>query len=165
MKRRLVIFALIPLLLFATGCEEKIDRIQMGDIDNRALKNRDEVHYISLGAFDVFLVDGLFHVISYNDDWVVNKNVEFNKEREYMNAEGIEPVTVSDLDSYIGRSESVVLEELGTPHGWADNAIYMPCYVTQDAYFIYFYSEQGRIKGAVKFDIITKRETIAGDLW
>lgn len=91
----------------------------------------------------------------YSFDILVGGSVEFSLDRVVIRAVLVEPIKYGNYQKLLNYSFDDVKSMFGEPHFEEGSGMYIPSYITEDAYIIRFYPQyDGSIESVVLFDPI-----------
>lgn len=91
----------------------------------------------------------------YSFDILVGGSVEFSLDRVFIRAVLVEPIKYDNYQELLNYSFDDVKSMFGEPHFEEGSGMYIPSYITEDAYIIRLYPQyDGSIESIVLFDPI-----------
>lgn len=162
----------IVLVFCACSCTAVYRKVQLGETrDNLASRNIFPYHtYVSL---EVFNENDEYQIVTFDQSGKVNGIAEFSSKRECINVQEIKLIMErDDWDKYMGKSLDEIESELGEFHSNIGSGRYLPGYVMEDAYFVYFESivppggktnGEGIVNRIRKIDLFAEKQTIVAE--
>ncbi len=147
--KKVFILLLIILLTFC-GC-----RIHKNTVGDDSMINHNTVNpYISLNSLNVYKVKGNFIVSIYMNNSISNI-VEFSCSRKskILNND-IKLLADVDIDQYLGMNMDQIIYKYGQPHTDIGSGFYIPAYITENGYLIYFKLSDNIIFEVIKMDLL-----------
>lgn len=92
---------------------------------------------------------------------VVEKNgeaqkiVEFSSDRKCCTVQGLVLVKDEDINRYLDKSLNELTEKFGEVHADIGSGFYIPAYITENGYLIYFEVENDVVYEVMKRDLLT----------
>lgn len=145
-----IIALLLLMLLTLSGCQKSGD-IKIGD--SIAEISKQHTNFISLNALSVFRTDDTYTAV-VGKNGTVQKIAEFSSDRRCLNAKNITPIKDEDLNYCLGKTLSELEEKSGAIHTDIGSGFYIPAYITENGYLIYFELDNDTVCKVTKRDII-----------
>lgn len=149
MKKITLLFVAMIIIFYgcANSSEFKVGE-QMKDINNK------HIPYISMNALNVYKNNDNYCIV-IEEEGVSQKLVEFSAERQSCKVQGLSLIKNQDINKYLNMNICKIKEELGRPHVDIGSGFYIPAYITDDAYLIYFGLENDIVFEVSKCDLLT----------
>ena len=148
MKKITALLLLLLLTLF--GCQKSGD-IKIGD--SIAEISKQHRPFISLNSLTVFRTEDTYTAV-IGKNGTVQKTAKFSSNRKCLNANGITPVNNKALNYYLDKTLSELEEKSGAVHIDIGSGFYIPAYITENGYLIYFELDNDTVCKVTKCDII-----------
>lgn len=146
-----IILLLLLMILTLSGCKKNTN-IQIGD--SMTTINNQQQPFIFLNSLSVFQTNNTYTVV-VEENGVVQKKVEFSSDRKCCTVQGLILVKDGDINQYLNQSLNELNEKLGEAHADIGSGFYIPAYITENGYLIYFNVENDTVFEVVKRDILT----------
>lgn len=131
---------------------------------NENLVDRSElgVPFLHFCALSVYKRKGQYLITVYEDN-AIRKTCTFTPERVCTDVQGMTLIEDQPVERFIGVDINTVQTLLGKPHADIGSGFYIPAYITEDAYLIYFQFEGDEVFGVFKRDLLTG--TMTDRIW
>lgn len=131
---------------------------------NENLVDRSElgVPFLHLCALSVYKQEDQYLITVY-EDGAIRKTCTFTPERVCTDVQGMTLIEDQPVERFVGVDINTVQTLLGKPHADIGSGFYIPAYITEDAYLIYFQFEGNEVFGVFKEDLLTG--TMTGRVW
>lgn len=149
MKKYIIVLLLMIITL--SGCQKSAN-IQMGD--SMATINNQHTLFIFLNSLSVFQTNNTYTIV-VEENGVAQKIVEFSSDRKCRTVQGLVLMKNEDISQYLDRSLNELKEKFGEVHADIGSGFYVPAYITEDGYLIYFEVENDIVYEVVKRDLLT----------
>lgn len=134
-KRTVIVLVTTMIIIICCCCTEfsEYEHLEYVSQNGQPLYN--------LYPIKTYLDNDNYSVVIFEDAKIV-KGVEFSADRQAVDAIGIELVTISDMQNYLGKNLTDVENEFGSYHTDIGSGHFMPSYITADGYLICFTIER-----------------------
>ncbi len=149
MKKIIITLLLIALTL--SGCKNNAN-IQIGD--SMTMINNQQVPFISLNCLSVYRENNVYTIV-VEKNGVVQKTVEFSSDRKCRAVQGLVLLKNEDMNQYLDKSLTELKEKFGEVHADIGSGFYIPAYITENGYLIYFSMENDIVYKVMKRDLLT----------
>ena len=139
------------MIITLSGCQKSAN-IQMGD--SMATINNQHTLFIFLNSLSVFQTNNTYTIV-VEENGVAQKIVEFSSDRKCRTVQGLVLMKNEDISQYLDRSLNELKEKFGEVHADIGSGFYVPAYITEDGYLIYFEVENDIVYEVVKRDLLT----------
>lgn len=142
---------LLLMIVTFTGCQ-KDSTIQIGD--SMTAINNQHKRFIFLNSLSVFQVNDTYTIV-VEENGIAQKIVEFSSDRKCCTVQGLVLAKDEDINEYLDKSLNELKEKLGDVHADIGSGFYIPAYITENGYLIYFEVENDILYEIVKLDLLT----------
>ena len=149
MKKNIIVLLLIVLTL--SGCKNN-SNIRIGDSMSRI--NNQQTPFIFLNSLSVFRTNNTYTIV-VEKNGMAQKIVEFSSDRKCRTAQGLVLVKDEDINWYLDKSLHELKEKFGEVHADIGSGFYIPAYITENGYLIYFEVENDIVYEVMKLDLLT----------
>lgn len=151
-KTTIIILLLIVFVLFifcVACCDSDY-------VDGDKMKRNDGqyIPHINMNTLKVYLINGNYYV-TVEEGGSVQQIVCFSPERNCCSSQGMKLIKNYDVGFLKNMSAADITYLLGSPHTDLGSGLYIPAYITEDAYLIYFYFENDIVVKVAKKDLLT----------
>ena len=116
--------------------------------------NNQHTLFIFLNSLSVFQTNNTYTIV-VEENGVAQKIVEFSSDRKCRTVQGLVLMKNEDISQYLDRSLNELKEKFGEVHADIGSGFYVPAYITEDGYLIYFEVENDIVYEVVKRDLLT----------
>lgn len=145
------IIVLLLMILTLSGCQKNTN-IQIGD--SMTMIDNQQTPFIFLNSLSVFRTDNTYTIV-VEKNGVAQKIVEFSSDRKCRTVQGLVLVKNEDINQYLDKSLNELKEKFGEVHADIGSGFYVPAYITENGYLIYFEVENDIVYEVVKRDLLT----------
>ena len=149
MKKNIIVLLLIVLTL--SGCKNN-SNIRIGD--SMSSINSQQTPFIFLNSLSVFRTNNTYTTV-VEKNGMAQKIVEFSSDRKCRTAQGLVLVKDEDINWYLDKSLHELKEKFGEVHTDIGSGFYIPAYITENGYLIYFEVENDIVYEVMKLDLLT----------
>ena len=149
MKKIIIVSLLVVLTL--SGCKNN-SNIRIGD--SMSMINNQQTPFIFLNSLSVFRTNNMYTIVVEKNGEAQNI-VEFSSDRKCCTVQGLVLMKNEDISQYLDRSLNELKEKFGEVHADIGSGFYVPAYITEDGYLIYFEVENDIVYEVVKRDLLT----------
>ncbi len=149
MKKIIIVLLLTALTL--SGCKNN-SNIRIGDSISGI--NDQQTPFIFLNSLSVFRTNNTYTIV-VEKNGMAQKIAEFSSDRKCRTAQGVVLVKDEDINRYLDKSLHEVKEKIGEVHADIGSGFYIPAYITENGYLIYFEVENDIVYEVMKLDLLT----------
>ena len=149
MKKIIIVLLLTALTL--SGCKNN-SNIRIGDSISGI--NDQQTPFIFLNSLSVFRTNNTYTIV-VEKNGMAQKIAEFSSDRKCRTAQGVVLVKDEDINRYLDKSIHEVKEKIGEVHADIGSGFYIPAYITENGYLIYFEVENDIVYEVMKLDLLT----------
>ena len=149
MKKYIIVLFLMILTL--SGCKKNTN-IQIGDSMTEI--NTQQMPFIFLNSLSVFQTNNVYTIV-VEKNGVAQKTVEFSSDRKCRTVQGLVLVKNEDINQYLDMTLNELKEKFGEVHADIGSGFYVPAYITENGYLIYFEVENDIVYEVIKRDLLT----------
>lgn len=142
---------LISMIFIITSCSQS-QTFEIGESMNKI--NGRYKPYFSINTLYAYKVDDLYVITIFNNG-CLDKMVEFSPNRECIRMQKVKPINYNNINSLLNLNFQQLKDLLGEPHTDIGSGFYIPAYITNDAYLIYFSLEDMSVRSITKCDLLT----------
>lgn len=146
-----IIIVLLLIVLILSGCKNNFN-IRAGD--SMTMINNQQTPFIFLNSLSVFRTSNTYTIV-VEENGVAQKIVEFSSDRKCRAVQGLTLVKNEDVNQYLDKSLHELEDKLGEAHADIGSGFYVPAYITENGYLIYFEVENDKVYEVVKRDLLT----------
>lgn len=146
-----IIIVLLLIVLTLSGCKNSFNiRVD----DSMAMINNQQAPFIFLNSLYVFRTSKTYTIV-VEKNRVAQKIVEFSSDRKCRTVQGLTLVKNEDINQYLNKSLNELEDKFGEAHADIGSGFYVPAYITENGYLIYFEVENDNVYEIVKRDLLT----------
>lgn len=149
MKAIIIILLLIASIL--SGCKNNLN-IRIGD--SMTMINNQQTPSIFLNSLSVFRTNNTYTIV-VEENGMAQKIVEFSSDRKCRNVQGLVLLKNENVNQYLDKSLNELKEKFGEVHADIGSGFYVPAYITENGYLIYFEVENDIVYEVIKRDLLT----------
>ena len=149
MKKIIIVLLLTALTL--SGCKNN-SNIRIGDSISGI--NDQQTPFIFLNSLSVFRTNNTYTIV-VEKNGMAQKIAEFSSDRKCRTAQGVVLVKDEDINRYLDKSLHELKEKIGEVHADIGSGFYIPAYITENGYLIYFEVENDIVYEVMKLDLLT----------
>lgn len=149
MKKIIIVLLLIVTTLL--GCKNNLN-IRIGD--SMTMINNQQAPFIFLNSLSVFRTNNTYTIV-VEKNGVAQKIVEFSSDRKCRTVQGLVLAKNEDVNQYLDKSLNELKEKFGEVHADIGSGFYVPAYITEQGYLIYFEVENDIVYEVIKRDLLT----------
>ena len=149
MKKIVIVLLLIVITL--AGCKNNLN-IRIGA--SMTMIYNQQTPFIFLNSLSVFRTNNTYTIV-VEKNGVAQKMVEFSSDRKCRTVQGLVLVKNEDANQYLDKSLIELKEKFGEVHADIGSGLYVPAYITEKGYLIYFEVENDIVYEVIKRDLLT----------
>ncbi|MDR0889222.1 MAG: hypothetical protein LBM28_01070 [Oscillospiraceae bacterium] len=155
MKRGIVLLLLATALLTACTSGSGTDYAQTPS-PAEAADNYAECIF-SMNRLNVYQSEDVYHVVIESGYGGLDRSITFDARRNANDPKGITPIACGDISKWLGKTMREVEEEYGEIEVELGSGLYLPGYITTDAYLLTFSpdGQEGKIEMVSKTDLFS----------
>lgn len=112
------------------------------------------IPYLWYGSLTAIEEDNVY-IITISTVGEKDKTIHFSETRKILKAKGIKPLKTEEIQIFEGMDMAAVIEQYGEPHADTGSGLYIPSYITQEAYLIQvLLDKENKVREIIKEDLI-----------
>ncbi len=121
--------------------------------------NAPTIPYLWYGSLTAIEEDNVY-IITISTVGEKDKTIHFSETRRILKTKGIKPLKPEEIQIFEGMDMAAVIEQYGEPHADAGSGLYIPSYITQDAYLIQvLLDKENKVREIIKEDLINSKNS------